>query len=230
MDGMNELSHGLGRLHAPDARDKRFLMRDVPKVKPPKPRKRPYNLGPTLDQGQTNQCVGFSARDKLASAPLMVQDGKGPTPYDLYKGAQANDEWDGDLYEGSSVRGAFKYLQQQQYLKSYVWAQSLTDCERFIRDGYGTIILGTDWTEGMAETDTNGFVQVNGQVLGGHAYHLFWMVPQTREAWCKNSWGSQWGITLHRRAGCFKLHYADLETLLASQGEAGAGIEVKVKV
>jgi hypothetical protein len=38
---------------------------------PPRPRVRPFNLGPTLDQGRTSTCVGHAARDKIASAPLM---------------------------------------------------------------------------------------------------------------------------------------------------------------
>src|SRR5678815_2405990 len=189
------LEHGFGRRAAPDERDRRFLMRETVfphPLLPPRPRQRPYNLGASLDQGQTNQCVGYSCRDKLASAPFMVHPDQGPSPFEIYKGAQANDEWPGENYEGSSVRGAFKFLQQQGYLASYVWASSLTDCERFIRDGYGTIVLGTDWLEGMAETGADGFVQVTGDVLGGHAYHLFWMIPEKQEAWCKNSWGPSW--------------------------------------
>lgn len=228
----DELPHGLGRLAAPDARDRRFLMRDAVFPHPellPRPRKRPYNLGPTLDQGRAPMCVGFSARDKLASAPIMVHNDQGPTPIQIYDGAQQNDEWEGTNYDGTSVRGAFKYLQAQGYLASYVWAASVTDCERYIRDGYGTIVLGTDWREGMFEVDQFGFCRVEGDIVGGHAYHLFWMDPVKREAWCKNSWGPNWGITLHARPGCFKLTYEALDVLLADQGEAGAAVEIKVR-
>lgn len=224
--------HGLGRLYSPDPRDRRFLMRDVVFPHPelaPRPRKRPYNLGPTLDQGQTPQCVGFSSRDKLASAPIMVHNDQGPSPSEIYAGAQKNDEWPGEDYEGTSVRGAFKFLQGLGYFPSYVWADSLTDCEHFIRNGYGTIILGTDWYEGMFDVDRNGFVHPTGSIAGGHAYHLFWMDPDKREAWCKNSWGPNWGLVLHMRQGCFKLKYDDLDRLLVNDGEAGAAIEVKVK-
>jgi len=226
------IPHGLGRLAAPDERDKRFLMRATVFQHPdlaPRPRKQPYNLGPTLDQGQTSACTGFSARDKLASAPIMVHNDQGPTAPDIYRGAQENDEWPGTDYEGSSVRGAFKFLQGRGYFPSYVWATGVADCERFIRDGYGTIVLGTDWYEGMFDPDRDGFCRIAGDIVGGHAYHLFWMDPVKREAWCKNSWGVNWGIRLHGRSGCFKLTYDDLERLLADDGEAGAAIEVKVK-
>lgn len=227
---MPTLEHGLGRLKSRDERDRRFLMREnVFAQLPPKPRKRPYNLGPTLDQLNTPQCVGFSGRDKLASAPLMMGEGVGPSPVQLYRGAQDNDEWFGNDYDGTSVRGLFKYLQQLGYIKSYVWASSVTDCERFVLGGYGTIIVGTDWTESMFTPRVDGFVTVEGGTVGGHAYHLFWMVPSLREVWFKNSWGPRWGVKLHGRPGCFKMTYDDLDTLLARDGEAGAGIEVKVK-
>ncbi len=127
------------------------------------------------------------------------------------------------------MRGAFKFLQREGYLASYVWATGVADCERFIRDGYGTIVLGTKWLSEMFNVQANGFLRVAGNDEGGHAYHLFWMIPEKEEAWCKNSWGAQWGVTLHARPGCFKLSYADLDRLLAEDGEAGAGIEIKVK-
>src|SRR5678816_26052 len=97
--------HGLGRLFAPDERDKRFTMRAAlqhPEL-PPRPRQRPYNLGMTLDQGNTPQCVGYSTRDKLASAPFMVHVDQGPSAFEIYTGAQKLDEWPGENYEGTSV-------------------------------------------------------------------------------------------------------------------------------
>jgi hypothetical protein len=227
--------YGLGRLKASDERDRRYAMRatvfEQPERIPPKPRKRPYNLGPTLDQGRTSQCVGYSSRDKLASAPFMVKTGVGLTPYEIYQGAQERDEWPGENYEGTSVRGAFKFLQETKYIKSYVWAQGVTDGEQFIRGGYGTIIVGTIWKNSMFRPKWDGFLQVDrrGSDAGGHAYHWFWCVPEKREAWFKNSWGAAFGITLNNRPGCFKLSYDDLDWLLAEDGEAGAGIEVKVK-
>jgi hypothetical protein len=226
---MADLGFGLGRLVSPDARDRSYPMQLAIRNLKPAPRKQPYKLGPTLDQGHLPQCVGYSTRDKLASAPFMVPDGKGPTPQQIYDGAQTLDEWPGNDYDGTTVRGAFKFLQEEGYLKSYVWAQNVIDCEQFIRGGYGTIILGTNWYDGMFEPDKNGFVRPVGNVVGGHAYHLFWMDPTHQEAWCKNSWGERWGMRLNSHSGCFKLSYSALDKLLGEEGEAGAGLEVHVK-
>ncbi len=221
--------HGLGRLVAPDDRDRRFLARAVlfPNVAP-KPRIRPYQLGPTLDQGETPQCVGYSCRDKLASAPITMKEGQGPDAPTIYAGAQRVDEWEGEDYEGTSVRGGFKFLTARGHLKSYVWLTMVSECEHFIRQGYGTIVLGTNWYAGMSNVDAQGFVRPSGWIAGGHAYHLFWMKPDVKEAWCKNSWGPRWGVRLNGRDGCFKLTYDTLARLLREDGEAGAGLEVKV--
>jgi hypothetical protein len=224
-------AHGLGRRFAPDDRDRRFSMQATvfphPAL-PPRPRQRPYNLGMTLDQGATSQCVGYSCRDKLASAPFMVHVDQGPSAFEIYTGAQKVDEWPGEDYDGTSVRGGFKFLQQTGYLSSYVWAASLEDCVRFLRDGYGTLVLGTNWYDRMFTPDEHGFVSLAGPIAGGHAYHCFWAVPEREEFWCKNSWGPSWGIELHKRPGCFKLRYADFARLLSEDGEAGAGLEIKV--
>lgn len=225
-------AYGLGRLHAPDARDRRFSISSVVfphEALPPRPRQRPYNLGATLNQGSTSRCVGYSCRDKIASAPLMYHADQGPSPDEIYVGAQDNDEWEGHDYEGTSVRGAFKYLQQRGYIESYVWATTLASVERFVRDGYGTCVAGTIWKEAMFQPDAKGFVRPEGAIVGGHAYHLFWMVPETREIWFKNSWGANWGITLHARPGCFKMTYEHFEQLMADYGEVGAALEIKVR-
>lgn len=222
---------GLGRLFAPDDRDRNFPMRLAmahPEL-PPRPRKRPYNLGATLDQGRYPYCVGYSCRGKLAAAPIMLHSDQGPSATEIYNGAQRNDEWPGEDYDGSSVRGGFKFLKSLGYLESYVWAGSLAEIERFLLDGYGTVVVGTNWYTDMFTPDANGFVHPTGAIAGGHAYHLFWAVPAKQELWFQNSWGNNWGIPLHARPGCFKIAYADFDRLLAEDGEAGAGLEIKVK-
>jgi hypothetical protein len=81
--------YGLGRLIAPtDARDRAYPLRLLTRAVAPKPRKRPYNEGPVLDQGATPQCVGYSARGVLNAAPIMVKPTTGPTATDLYRTAQ----------------------------------------------------------------------------------------------------------------------------------------------
>lgn len=229
---MDHSQFGLGRLNAPDARDMRFLMSSLPAAapKPPKPRKYPYRLGSTQFQGNTPRCVGFSGRHKLTAAPIMVKSG--PEPEVLYRGAQDYDEWPGNDYDGTSVRGLFKWLTANGYIQSYVWATSAKDCHDFLRAGWGTIIAGTEWTSKMFEPDAQGFVHPEGASEGGHAYHLFWSVERgnaaTSELWFQNSWDN-WGIVLNRTVSCFKMTWDAFDHLLQADGEAGAGIERKVK-
>lgn len=237
--------YGMGRMHATDPRDLRFAMaRVVLPMKAPKPRTYPYHLGATLDQGSTPQCVGYSNRHKLAAAPIMVVPGRGLSAFECYVGAQRNDEWPGEAYEGTSVRGAFKFLASLGYIKNYVWATTVLECHNFIHDGWGTIVVGTDWYDAMFEPDRKGFVVPDGQLAGGHAYHLFWSVaigsagdkvtdlanadPTRSELWFQNSWGTNWGIKLNGQYGCFKMTWEAFQSLLDAQGEAGAGIEVKI--
>lgn len=224
------IPHGLGRIAAPDTRDRRFLMVAVqPQLPPPRPRKLAYHLGPTQDQGSTSMCVGYSIRHKLTAAPIMVPEGKVPEGSVIYRGAQENDEWPGEGYDGTSVRGGFKWAQQQGYIKSYVWATSAQDCHAWLHNGYGTIVVGTDWTEDMFTPDPHGFVQPSGPIAGGHAYHLFWSVEAVHELWFQNSWGDGWGVRIGGRGGCFRMRWADFDRLMLNNGEAGAGIEQKVK-
>lgn len=240
--------YGLGRRRAPDERDRRFLMRNtVLQGSELRPRFTPYKLGRTLDQGDTSQCVGYSHRHKLDASPVIVPLNVGLSAYEIYKGAQQNDEWDGDNYEGTSVRGAQKFLQAQGYIKSYVWATKVLDVHRFIRSGWGPTNWGTDWYGAMFTLDADGFARPTGSVAGGHAFLNFWSVakdsngneimPGTSESatdldkselWFQNSWGPNWGIKLHNTPGCFKLSWRDAQTLLDADGECAAGIEQKV--
>jgi hypothetical protein len=100
-----DLGKGLGRRHAPDARDTRHLMRrvvgDVPAYVLPSFRY--YRTAQTLDQGPFPHCVGYSWRQWLSSAPLMTKTG--PSAVEIYRQAQQVDEWPGEMYDGTSVRG-----------------------------------------------------------------------------------------------------------------------------
>jgi hypothetical protein len=228
-----ERTYGLGRKYEPD--DRNFQMRTtVFRLKKlPVPRKRPYKLAPTLDQGETSQCVGYTGRHKLSAAPIMVKSGVGLSAFECYRGAQQRDQWEGDQYEGSSVLGLCKFLQEQQYITSYVWANKAAECHRFLHEGWGTIMVGTDWMSDMFRPDAKGFVRPSGPMEGGHAYHQFWSIdrgdPDQSELWFQNSWGPNWGITLYGVHGCFKMSWTDFDYLMARDGEAAAAIERKVK-
>jgi hypothetical protein len=93
------------------------------------------------------------------------------------------------------------------------------------------VIIGVNWLEGMFQTDEKGFIRPTGRLGGGHCTYL----NKSKLVWRKNvthyeakdlereltftrgrnSWGRPWGVE-----GDFYLTLADLDTLLAQDGEA----------
>jgi hypothetical protein len=214
--------YGLGRFAAPDARDRRHLLAAALPTEAPLPRYRNYNPGPVMDQGQTSQCVGFAWRAFLHAAPLQTKSG--PDAPTIYYGAQRLDEWPGEDYEGSSVRGGAKFLQRLDHLESYLWAFNIHDVERWLLGGHGTLVLGTNWYEGMFDPDRDGRLRLTGRIAGGHAYLAYGCNRQKGIIRVQNSWGTPWGVS-----GRAYLTYDDLARLLSEDGEACTAREQRKK-
>lgn len=210
------MSVKFGRKYSPDARDLRFPMRAMLPARVAIV-SRFYETGPVLDQGDTSQCVGFSWRQFLTSAPLVTTDG--PSAAQLYHEAQVNDEWPGEDYEGSSVRGGAKALTTDGRLKSYVWAASAADVRDFLITT-GTVVMGTDWLRNMFTPSKNGVLRVSGALEGGHAYLLCGYDAKANRFQMINSWSTSWGLD-----GKAWINFKDLDRLLARQGEACAAVE-----
>lgn len=205
-----------GRLKSPDRRDARYPMRAVLPERVT-PVTRLYRTGPVLDQGDTPQCVGYSAKQFLQSDPVETMDG--PTATELYHAAQLEDEWPGENYEGSSVRGAAKALTKMDRLVSYVWGQDAAD----VRDWLilqGTVIMGTNWYQGMMDPDPQGYLRLTGRMVGGHAWLLCGYRAPQNDFQMINSWGKSWGS-----GGKAYLRFRDLDRLIALEGEACAALE-----
>jgi hypothetical protein len=199
----------------------------------PKPRKTAYRTGPVLDQGNTPQCVGYSARSFLDAAPIMSKPNEGPAPTVIYNGAQANDEWPGNNYDGSSVRGGMKFLSGLGEVKSYVWGQTVEEACKWMNDGYGTCLVGTDWYAEMSDVDANGFMREPASSMstpiGGHAWHWIWYDAKKKAILMKNSWGNEFGIM--KRGVMTGFAYLSLglaARLLKADGEIAAPVQVKI--
>jgi hypothetical protein len=207
---------GLGRIHVPDPRDANYPLRAL--VAPEAPLKTRYwRTGPTLDQGQTPECVGYGWRDWLNASPIMDKSGNPPTADNIYQAAQ---QIDGIPlpHEGSTVRAGAQVMQSQGRLAEYRWAANLNDVLQWLSQS-GTVVLGTVWQEAMFTPDQNGVVHLGGGVAGGHCYLAIGLSVEKRMVRCLNSWGN-WG-----QRGRFWLHWNDLEGLLADDGEACAAVE-----
>jgi len=179
-----------------------------------KPRSYTWPLGVRLDQGQDGACVGFSFSHELAARPFVVPDITNASAYAVYKGAQANDEWPGDDYDGSSVLGGAKYLTGAGYYAEYRWAQSVSDLALAVGH-HGPAVLGINWRDGMFDPDADGTLHVQGDVVGGHAICVRGVSNSRRRFRLPNSWGESWGVD----GECF-VSFDDMELLLSDQGEA----------
>jgi hypothetical protein len=213
-------NYGLGRLHAPDPRDQRFQM-PVRRIEAKAITKRTWFAGEVLDQGDTPQCVGYSCWKWLDASPIRNKPAF--TPTDLYHGAQDNDEWPGNDYEGSSVRGAMKFLQQKGMVSNYFWAPG---CEAVIDHilAVGPVVVGTDFYDGMFKPDKEGFIRIGGKVVGGHAYLLIGANRDKKAVRVLNSWSRRWA-----QGGRAYLSFDDLDQLLKANGEGAVATEVLAK-
>ena len=184
------------------------------------PSDRQWNIGPIRDQGQEPMCVGFTGWAWEFTQPndswWDTQQPDGPTLYNL---AQQNDgipipHW------GSTVLGLLKGLNSLGLIGSYLWATTLNDVITWL-SLKGPVMVGTNWYEGMFNPDANGFVQLTGNPIGGHAYMIYGVNNDERYVYCQNSWGTGWG-----QGGLFKMSFADLNRLLFQEGgEAACALE-----
>jgi len=215
------LLYPLGRLHAPDARDLRYRLATITKFHKLGFFRRYFGSkhwtpGPVLNQGTMPQCVGYSWAGFLQAEPLMTMDG--PAPEDIYHLAQLNDEWPGQDYDGSSVRGGAKALSSLGNLVSYYWAEGASEVRDYVLST-GTVVVGTNWFFDMF-FPVNGYLKVTGSHAGGHAWHVIGYSGFRRAFRMQNSWGSLWGDN-----GRAWIKFGDLDRLIKEGGEACAAVE-----
>jgi hypothetical protein len=208
--------YGLGRLHAEDERDKAFPMAAA-FAAVPTPNSHYWPIGPVLNQLQTPRCVGYASRQLLASSPHRYKAAD-PSADTIYLQAQLRDEWQGENYDGTSARGAMKYLAERGIVSVYRWAQSVEEAVQYVLTT-GPVLCGTVWKTGMF-SPLNGVVKPTGTVAGGHEYLMIGANVKTRTLSFCNSWGKSFGIN-----GRFRMTFADFESLFADQGDLVAATE-----
>ena len=225
---INSLPHSLGRVYIEDKRDLNYLIKNNQRTlqqisTPPKVLTQRYwdANGWWGDQGNTPQCVGYSWSHWLEDGPVQ-QSGIPPIikPFDIYKNAQKLDEWYGENYDGTSVRGAVKYLKNIGKVNSYYWAFDVQTLSETILK-LGPVVVGTNWYNGMFYPNKNGLIKISGQMVGGHAYLINGVDTKTKQFRIKNSWGKSWG-----KGGHAFISFNDMSRLIKENGEICLAIEL----
>lgn len=205
-----------GRYHAPDDRDRGYLLRRSESSRT----SRLWRAGgQALNQGDTPQCVGYSAFELGRCSPVRQQVA---SPRALYNLAQEFDEWEGRDYDGTSVRGVAKALQIMGVAESYYWAADVETAVAHVLD-LGPLLLGVNWYRNMSYPDSSGRVEAKGRFDGGHAVLLRGADTRSELVCLRNSWGRDYGI-----GGDCLLSFADLDRLIHEDGEACAIVEAHV--
>lgn len=209
-----------GRRYAEDTRDRLFAL-------PLQETARTYRFWPTfepLDQGETPQCVAYSTGQWLTASPVRNTKFYQPGPIapwlaSFYKECQREDEWEGEDYEGTSVRASFKLLKRKGFVSQYRWAWDAETVARHILE-IGPVVVGTAWYQGMSKPK-RGYLSPSGILLGGHAYTLVGFSRPRNSFRVFNSWGKFWGSN-----GRAWINFTDMNGLLRDQGEACTAWEV----
>ena len=215
--------YSLGRVFIPDERDNKYLIEN--KLTLPKTiltSKYWDANGWWGNQGNTPQCVGYAWAHWIEDGPVG-HGGVAPIvpPTLIYREAQKVDEWVGEKYDGTSVRGAAKYLRTTNRISSYLWTYDINVLINTVLTK-GPVVVGTNWYSSMFTPDRNGVIRVLGRVAGGHAYVINGVDRNTKLFRIKNSWGKTWG-----KSGHAYISFTDMARLIRENGEVCLAIENK---
>lgn len=199
---------------APDDRDWIYrppLLQLPPIIDPPE------NLR-ILDQGMEGACTGFATAAAINRLyEVAVQDIR-VSPRMLYEMAKRHDEWQGEGYEGSSLRGAISGWKNMGTCREELWpydaqkkgrltvtrakdARShtigayyrlrpvVTDYHAALTEA--SVIVVSANVHGGWENPASGTIKHRKTRDGGHAFAI--VGYNDNGFWVQNSWGENWG-------------------------------------
>ena len=223
---MKTVNYKLGRQHHPDDRDKHYLISEH-LLNNPKSASTPITTRYWDDniwwgdQKNTPQCVGYAWAHWIDDGPVYHK-GAHPfvAPSVIYTNAQKLDEWVGENYAGTSVRGAVKYLKNSGLVSNYYWGYDINTLVNTVLN-LGPVVVGTNWYYNMFFPNGSGLIKLGGSLAGGHAYVINGVATQSKLFRIKNSWGKSWG-----QGGHAYISFADMARLISEQGEICMATEI----
>lgn len=223
----------LGRIEVIDERDKNYPLSNVlgePQMgqTPDIPKRMWWDEGWWGNQGSNPHCVAYGWMHYLEDGPVIqdaVDENRSQpfyTPNDFYNLCQIHDQWEGENYDGTSVRAGAKILKHVGVIKSYNWAENIDDVIKALKY-IGPMVVGTRWYANMSKPNASGLIKPSGGAQGGHCYLLNGIDEELGLIRIKNSWGRSWGVD-----GRAYITIDDFEDLLNDGGEACIAFENKM--
>jgi hypothetical protein len=172
-----------------------------------------------LDQGREGACVGFGCTAEAMASPVRNRFAvpAAAMASSVYYQAQRIDEWEGESYEGTSVRAGMLVGREKGWWSGFRWAFTMAELRAALEEG--PVVVGVEWREGMYEAP-HGLLSVTGRVVGGHCILVTGYQARNRRYRLRNSWGKSWGIN-----GSAYIADTDLNSILfAAGGEAAVPI------
>ncbi len=171
-----------------------------------------------LDQKSEGACTGFAVAAAINHLYTFAQQKTRVSPRMLYEMAKRHDEWPGETYDGSSLRGAINGWKNMGVCEEEKWPyeegkpRDLTikaakdACKHSIGAYYrlhpiisdfhaainevGVIVASAKTHSGWS-SPKNGVIKFIDKKEGGHAFAI--VGYNSKGFWVQNSWGQSWG-------------------------------------
>lgn len=186
----------------------------------------PYQYREKYDQGEEGACVGFAS-----SWMMSIRNRKFYDAFWLYEQAKKVDGWEGEDYDGTSVRAGMDVLRDLGHMTKYRkasspqlehgitanrWARTVDDIRTCISAGV-PVTMGTNWYAGFDTPQPKGrefwIPDDNiGRLRGGHSWCIYGASDRRQAFKMVNSWGKEYALTW--------FSYDLVDRLLRENGEA----------